>query len=96
MPRSQPRLPLPKNDIAVNVDATGLDRFLETLNEIHEAGFEVAILLSGKTLLLDSKIYEKCDAFFVDFAETSEESEHGHEDPGRTPCARRETVALRP
>jgi len=61
-------------DIAVNVDQAGLDRFLETLNEVHESGFEVAVLLSGKTLLLDSKIYEKCDDFFVDFAETSEES----------------------
>jgi hypothetical protein len=63
-----------EEDVAVNVDAAGLSRFIETLNEIHEAGFEVAILLSGKTLLLDSKIYEKCDAFFVDFAQTSEET----------------------
>jgi hypothetical protein len=47
---------------------------VETLNEIHESGFEIAVLLSGKTLLLDNKIYEKCDDFFVDFAETSEES----------------------
>jgi hypothetical protein len=63
-----------EEDVAVNVDSAGLSRYVETLNEIHEAGFEVAILLSGKTLLLDSKIYEKCDAFFVDFAETSEET----------------------
>jgi len=63
-----------EEDVAVNVDAAGLSRFVETLNEIHEAGFEVAILLSGKTLLLDGKIYEKCDAFFVDFAQTSEET----------------------
>jgi hypothetical protein len=62
-----------EEDIAVNIDQSGLDRFLETLNEIHESGFEVAILLSGKTLLLDSKIYEKCDAFFVDFGESSDE-----------------------
>jgi hypothetical protein len=62
-----------EEDIAVNIDQSGIDRFVETLNEIHESGFEVAVLLSGKTLLLDSKIYEKCDAFFVDFGESSEE-----------------------
>ena len=63
-----------EEDVAVNVDQAGLSRFLDSLAEMHQSGFQVAVLLSGKTLLLDSKIYEKCDAFFVDFAETSEET----------------------
>jgi hypothetical protein len=79
---SQPRLPLRRRGYRGQHRPVGLDRFVETLNEIHESGFEVAVLLSGKTLLLDSKIYEKCDAFFVDFAESSEEGGHRHEDSG--------------
>jgi hypothetical protein len=61
-------------DIMVNLDATGLDRFLEELQQIKDAGFHLAILLSGKSLLLDSKVYEKCDTFFVDFADSQDET----------------------
>jgi hypothetical protein len=63
-----------ENDIMINLDATGLDRFLEELQQVKDAGFHLAILLSGKSLLLDNKVYEKCDAFFVDFADSQDET----------------------
>ncbi|MCH4210989.1 MAG: hypothetical protein LKF58_04395 [Bacilli bacterium] len=61
-------------DIQVNLDSAGLERFIETLTEIKEAGFKIAILLSGKSLLLDSKIYSFCDAFFVDFEDNQDDT----------------------
>jgi hypothetical protein len=32
------------------------------------------LLLSGKSLMLDASIYGKCDAFFVDFADSADET----------------------
>lgn len=63
-----------EEDIAVSVDNAGLDRFLVSLDEIKNNGFGVAILLSGKSLMLDASIYAKCDAFFVDFADSADET----------------------
>lgn len=63
-----------ENDVSVNLDAAGTERFKEMLDGIHDAGFSVAFLLNGNALLLEASLYAKADAFFVDFQATSDEN----------------------
>lgn len=56
-------------DIATSLDKAGLESFLALLGEVKKAGFEVALSLGDKALILDDSVYAACDDFFVDFSQ---------------------------
>jgi hypothetical protein len=58
-------------DINSNLDNASLPHFLEFIAALHKAGYGIAVLLAGKAPLLDTAVYEQCDAFFVDFSDSA-------------------------
>jgi hypothetical protein len=63
-----------ENDLMTSVEPLGLDAILSALKDIHDAGFLVTVMISGKTLLLDPTILEVMDGFFVDFSSPEDET----------------------
>lgn len=47
----------------VNENANQLELFIDAMNKLHEQGFEVALLLRDKNLLLDTSVYTSFDYF---------------------------------
>ena len=58
------RLVLVFDEQEVNENANQLELFVSTMNKLHELGFEVALLLKDKNLLLDTSVYT-CFDYFV-------------------------------
>ncbi len=56
------------DDIQNSLDAMGLDKFLSQTEELRGKGIRFAMILKNNILDLDHRIYEKCDAFFVDLS----------------------------
>lgn len=57
------RLVLVFDEQEVNENANQLDLFINAMNKLHEQGFEVALLLQDKNLLLDTSVYTSFDYF---------------------------------
>ena len=66
-----PQIPATKNikmvlvfdEQEVNENANQLELFIQTMNSLHEQGFEVALSMRDKNLLLDTSVYTSFDYF---------------------------------
>lgn len=63
-----------EDDVAASLDKAGIESFLLDIVALKKNGFGFGVMLSGKSLSLDTEIYGACDVFFVDFSSGGDES----------------------
>ncbi len=64
---------LTNDDVARETANLGLDKILESLKGLKEAGYGIAYQVSGKNLNIEPRLLSEADGFFVDFSSNDDD-----------------------